>query len=86
MLRFTGSQIRTRLSDFTFPFHFHALENLGDSPGKKTGVGCHALLQGIFLTRYSGTMPHPHGPWNLIPFPLFLISSPSLDCLNNRAQ
>ena len=20
-----------------------------DSPGKKTGVGCHALLQGIFL-------------------------------------
>ena len=20
----------------------------GDSPGKKTGVGCHALLQGIF--------------------------------------
>ena len=23
---------------------------LGDSPGKNTGVGCHALLQGIFLT------------------------------------
>ena len=23
----------------------------GDSPGKNTGVGCHALLQGIFLTR-----------------------------------
>ena len=22
----------------------------GDSPGKKTGVGCHALLQGIFPT------------------------------------
>ena len=22
-----------------------------DSPGKNTGVGCHALLQGIFLTR-----------------------------------
>ena len=22
-----------------------------DSPGKKTGVGCHALLQGIFLTQ-----------------------------------
>ena len=21
-----------------------------DSPGKNTGVGCHALLQGIFLT------------------------------------
>ena len=23
----------------------------GDSPGKNTGVDCHALLQGIFLTR-----------------------------------
>ena len=26
---------------------------LGDSPGKNTGVGCHALLEGIFL----GTEP-----------------------------
>ena len=25
----------------------------GDSPGKKTGVGCHALLQGIFPTQGS---------------------------------
>ena len=23
----------------------------GDSPGKNTGVGCHSLLQGIFLTK-----------------------------------
>ena len=23
----------------------------GDSPGKNTGVGCHSLLQGIFLTQ-----------------------------------
>ena len=23
----------------------------GDSPGKSTGVGCHSLLQGIFLTQ-----------------------------------
>ena len=23
----------------------------GDSPGKNTGVGCHALLQGIFQTQ-----------------------------------
>ena len=28
----------------------------GDSPGKNTGVGCHALLQGIFLTQ--GSSPH----------------------------
>ena len=25
----------------------------GDSPGKTTGAGCHALLQGIFLTQGS---------------------------------
>ena len=25
----------------------------GDSPGKNTGVGCHPLLQGIFLTQGS---------------------------------
>ena len=25
----------------------------GDSPGKNTGVGCHALLQGIFPTQAS---------------------------------
>ena len=25
----------------------------GDSPGKNTGVGCHALLQGIFRTQGS---------------------------------
>ena len=28
----------------------------GDSPGKDTGVGCHALLQGIFLIQ--GSNPH----------------------------
>ena len=27
-----------------------------DSPGKNTGVGCHALFQGIFLTQ--GSNPH----------------------------
>ena len=26
---------------------------LGNSPGKNTGVGCHALLQGIFPTQGS---------------------------------
>ena len=34
-----------------------------DSPGKNAGVGCHALLQGIFLTQWSNkpslhTQPH----------------------------
>ena len=32
---------------------------LGDSPGKTTGVGCHALLQGIFPTQVSNPgLPH----------------------------
>ena len=31
----------------------------GDSPSKKTGVGCHALLQGIFPTQGSNPgLPH----------------------------
>ena len=31
----------------------------GDSSGKKTGVGCHALLQGIFPTQGSNPdLPH----------------------------
>ena len=29
----------------------------GDSPGKNTGVGCPALLQGIFLTQVSNSYP-----------------------------
>ena len=36
----------------------------GDSPGKNTGVGCHALLQGIFPTQ--GSSPDlPHCRWIL---------------------
>ena len=44
----------------------------GDSPGKSPGVGCHGLLQGIFLTQ--GSNPHllylPHwqaGSLQLVP-------------------
>ena len=36
----------------------------GDSPGKNTAVGCHVLLQGIFLTQ--GLNPgFPHCRWIL---------------------
>ena len=38
----------------------------GDSLGKNTGVGCHALLQGIFPTQ--GSNPGlPHCRWILLP-------------------
>ena len=33
---------------------------LGDSPGKNTGVGCHALLQGIFPTQGSNRRLRHH--------------------------
>ena len=35
----------------------------GDSPGKNTGVGCHAFLQRIFPTQGLNTLP-PHCRWN----------------------
>ena len=34
----------------------------GDSPGKNTGVGCHALLQGIFPTQGSNPGIEPRSP------------------------
>ena len=37
------------MSDFATPWTVAH----GDSPGKNTGVGCHSLLQGIFLTQGS---------------------------------
>ena len=63
----------------------------GDSAGKKTGVGCHVLLQGIFPTQGSnpsllyllhwqvGSLPlaPPGKPtcWSLVSFFLFLLES-----------
>ena len=42
------------------------------SPGKNTGVGCHALLQGIFPTQGSS----PHLPWLLYCRRILLPPSP----------
>ena len=40
-----------------------------DSSGKNTGVGCHALLQGIFLTQGSNPrlLSLPHGQEDSLP-------------------
>ena len=47
----------------------------GDSPGKNTGMGCHALLQGIFPTQ--GSNPGlPHCRW--IPYHLSHQGSPRI--------
>ena len=53
---------------------------LGDSPGKNTGVGCHALLQGIFPTQASNPgllhcrripyyLSHQHSYFNRTDYP-----------------
>ena len=38
-------------STLSNPLNCSALLYPWDSPGENTGVGCHALLQGIFLTQ-----------------------------------
>ena len=56
---------------------------LGDSPNRNTGVGCHALLQGIFPTQ--GLNPRlPH--WRQILYHLSYQGSPSLLLLHIRNQ
>ena len=51
----------------------------GDSPGKNTGVGCHSLWQGIFLTQ--GLNPGLlHCRWIL--YPLSPQGSPTLALAN----
>ena len=47
----------------------------GDSPGKNTGLGCHALLQGIFLTQGSNPCLLP---WQVGSLPLAPPGKPSL--------
>ena len=48
---------------------------LGDSPGKNTGVGCHALLQGAFPTQGSNSsLPH----WRQILYQLSHQGSPRI--------
>ena len=47
-----------------------------DFPGKRTGVGCHCLLQGIFLTQGSNLcLLH----WHAGSFPLSHLGSPSMN-------
>ena len=41
------------MSDFAAPWTVAILLGPSDSPGRSTGIGCHALLQGIFLTQGS---------------------------------
>ena len=50
------------LDDYHYDSSIHNMPGSsvhGDSPGKNTGVGCHFVLQGIFLTQGSNSgLPH----------------------------
>ena len=58
----------------------------GDSPGKNTGVGCHALLQGTFQTQGSnpGNLPHKRVLYHLSHQGNPLCSEESLILLHTR--
>ena len=47
-----------------------------DSPGKDTGVGCHAFLQGIFLTQGSNSCLLRLLHWQAHPLPLAPLGKP----------
>ena len=49
-----------------------------DPPGKNTGVGCHFLLQGIFLTQGSKSCLLCLQQWKVDPLPLSHLGSPLL--------
>ena len=51
---YSRSHVQSVVSDFMTPWTVACQVLLsGDSPGKNTGVGCHALLQWLFLTQRS---------------------------------
>ena len=51
---------------------------LWDFPGKNTGVGCHFLLQGIFLTQGSNLHLLYLLHWQADSLPLWHLGSPSM--------
>ena len=70
---------RSVLSDSLWPHRLQPGSSVhGDSPGKNTGVGCHALLQGIFPTQESNP---DLLPWRQILYCLSHQRSPSLSKL-----
>ena len=51
--------------------------SMGDSPGRNTGVGCHVLLQGIFLTQESNPYLLCLLHWRHFLYPLRHLGGPS---------
>ena len=59
MLKFFIREVTMSHSVMSYPMDYSLPGSSvhGDSPGKNTGVGCHALLQGIFPTKWSNPSP-----------------------------
>ena len=53
-----------------------------NSSGKNIGVGCHALLQGIFLTQGSNPRFLYLWHWQVDSLPLYHLGSPIRECFN----
>ena len=60
---------------FCYPMDYSLLGSSvhGDSPGKNTGVGCYAFLQGIFLTQGSNPSLLHLLHWQMDSLPLLLL-------------
>ena len=56
-----------------------------NSPEKNTGVGCHVLLQGIFLTRGSNPCILHLLHWQACSLPLTPLGKPVLDNWSNKS-
>ena len=60
--------------------------SMGDSPGKNTGVSCHALLQGIFPTQGLNLCPLLLLHWQAGSLPLAPPGKPTSQCLTGGKQ
>ena len=57
-----------------------------DSPGKNTGMGSHALLQGVFLTQGSNPRLFCLRHWQVSSLPLSHLGSPLCSHQNSRSR
>ena len=69
------------LQSFLIPWPHGAHQAPWDSPGKYTGVGHHALLQGIFSTQGSNSHPLPLLCWQEDPLLLACLGSWKPTCV-----
>ena len=75
-------QATSVVSDSVWPYGLQPARILcpWDSPGKSTGVGCHALLQGIFMTQGLNLcllclLDLQVSPWPVMPLSIYITCS-----------